>query len=57
MKTTTVRLSVLALAFVGFAASSVVSHSQKIATTGQVRVACVGTPLCAPSDPSHCGMH
>lgn len=57
MKITLVRLSVLALAFVGFAASSVISQSQdstKHVATAQVSM--MPVPLCAPSDPTHCGM-
>ena len=57
MKTTLVRLSVLAIAFAGFAASSVVSHSQSSNHTVASASFPSSMPLCAPSDPSHCGMH
>ena len=58
MKTTIVRLSVLALAFTGFAASSVVSHARKSApvVTPVVVATIYSAPLCAPHDPSRCGM-
>ena len=58
MKTTIVRLSVLSLAFAGFAASSVVSFSQQPAKGDMVKISCVGSPaLCLPHDPTACGMH
>lgn len=58
MKSTIVRASVLAIAFVGFAASSVVSYSQKspnhmVSTKTNV----MPIPMCLPNDPSCCGMH
>ena len=56
MNTFFVRLSVLALAFTGFAASSVISHSQKDTVVAPVRVATISSaPLCAPSE-SYCHM-
>lgn len=57
MKLTIVRLSVLALAMVGFTASTITAHSQKhgqqIAAFGQT----VPTPYCSYWDPNCCGMH
>ena len=57
MKSLTARLSVLALALTGFAASTVVS---KAAThnTGTTVVAMGTSPvcMCAPHDPTHCGL-
>ena len=57
MKQTIVRLSVLAIALTGFAASTVASHSQKHNT----QVALMGqqgpVPLCPYNDPGCCGMH
>jgi hypothetical protein len=55
---TLVRGFVVALAIVGFTASSVAashtaSKGAKISTATQ---ASGSTPLCAPSDPSHCGL-
>ena len=58
MKTILVRASILALAVTGFAASTVVSHSQK--TQDQASLTShklVPTPLCWPTDPSCCGLH
>jgi hypothetical protein len=58
MKTTIVRASVLALAFVGFTASSVMSYSQKTAHQVGARKGIVPAPLCSPwNDPTCCGMH
>ncbi len=57
MKQTIVRLSVLAIALTGFAASTVASHSQKqnkqIALMGQQ----TPVPFCSYNDPNCCGMH
>ena len=56
MKQTIVRLSVLALALTGFAASTVASHShksQQVALMGQQSPA----PFCSYNDPNFCGMH
>ncbi len=58
MKTTIVRASVLALAFVGFTASSVVSYSQKTVHQASAQQIITPAPLCSPwNDPSCCGMH
>jgi hypothetical protein len=58
MKTSLVRGFVVALAIVGFTASSVAaSHSaSKTSKIGSVPQTAGSTPLCAPSDPSHCGL-
>jgi len=63
MKTSIIRGFVVALAIVGFTASSVAashsnpSHSSsKTAEIGSVPQTTGSTPLCVPSDPSHCGM-
>lgn len=57
MKNVIVRASVLALAFVGFAASSVISHSQaKLAGTAIADTSVDCVPACLPSDPTHCGI-
>lgn len=57
MKQTIVRLSVLALALTGFAASTVASLSQN----NNKQVAIIGqqspTPMCGYNDPNCCGMH
>ena len=56
MKQTIVRLSVLALALSGFAASTVASHSQK--NTTQVALfggATTPTPFCPYNDPDNLG--
>jgi hypothetical protein len=57
MRLLSVRLSVLALALTGFAASTVVS---KAAThkAGTTIVAMGTTPvcMCSPHDPTHCGL-
>lgn len=60
MKITLVRLSVLALAFTGFAAASVSSKaSYKVSVQLTHQVGIVGQPqaLCSPNDPSYCGLH
>ncbi len=57
MKNNLVRLFVLSLAVAGFGAASVSAHAR---TTSKAQVAPMGVigsqALCAPSDPSHCGM-
>ena len=57
MKTALVRASVLVLAFTGFAASSVVSHSQKASAKTPVVGSTAPVPMCLPGDPSCCGLH
>ncbi len=58
MKNSLIRVAVVALAIVGFTASSVAaSHSTpRTATIGSAPHTSGSTPLCAPSDPTHCGM-
>ena len=58
MKSLSLRLSVLALALTGFIASSVTSKPASRKTVTPVVVAMGTTPatVCAPSDPSHCGL-
>jgi hypothetical protein len=58
MKSTIIRTFVLTLAVAGFGAATVSSHAR--ATTTKASIAPLpssgGTPTCAPSDPSHCGL-
>lgn len=62
MKTTFVRTVVMSLFFAGFAAPSLlnqapaktVSSAKVLATASSF--AGIPAPLCAPSDPTHCGM-
>lgn len=53
-----VRLFVLSLAVVGFGAASVSAHARTITKASVAPVSVVGgsQTLCAPSDPSHCGL-
>jgi hypothetical protein len=57
MKNNIVRLFVLSLTVAGFGAASVAAHAR---TTTKAQVAPLGVigsqGLCAPSDPSACGM-
>ena len=55
MKIFFVRLSVLALAAVGFTASTVISHSQKNPVVAPVRIALMPQALCLPGH-GVCGM-
>lgn len=63
MKNSLIRGFVVALAIVGFTASSVAA-SHATPRTSTPRTSRIGsapqtsgsTPLCAPSDPTHCGM-
>jgi len=59
MKNSLVRASVVALAIVGFTASSIASSHKTVknavaSSNSPVTVASV--PLCLPSDPTHCGL-
>ena len=58
MKTTFVRLSVLALTFAGFAASSVVSYSQRLSSHGSKAnthiVIDMPAPCCPWNNPTGC---
>jgi len=56
MKNNIVRLFVLTLAVAGFGATTVSAHTAskaKISATTQD----MPSPICAPSDPSLCGIH
>ena len=61
MKTILVRAFVLSLAVVGFTASSISSQATTTASAKISRMPVLGTagsvPLCAPSDPTHCGLN
>jgi len=58
MKSFFVRLSVLALALSGFAASTVASKAAP--SKNEIKPVLIGgvgsTPMCMPRDPSHCGL-
>ena len=58
MKTTLVRLFVLTLAVAGFGASTVAAHARTTNKASVAPLSVVGgsTTLCAPSDPSRCGL-
>jgi hypothetical protein len=58
MKNSVIRGFVVALAIVGFTASSVAaSHSTtKTSKIGSAPQSTGSIPTCAPSDPSHCGL-
>ena len=58
MKSFSIRLSVLALALAGFAASTVASRaaSHRAATPTVVAMGTTPAAMCMPRDPSHCGM-
>jgi hypothetical protein len=57
MKNNLVRLFVLSLAAAGFGATSVAAHARTVTKVSVAPVSVVGSQtLCAPSDPSHCGM-
>jgi hypothetical protein len=54
MKSNIVRLFVLTLAVAGFGATTVSAHAKaKLSTDAKD----APMPLCAPSDPTHCGLH
>ena len=57
MKSTLVRLSVIALSLTGFAASTVASSAAP--KKHEIKPIVIGgncPPMCLPRDPSHCGM-
>jgi hypothetical protein len=58
MKNNLVRLFVLSLAATGFGAATVSAHARTVTKASVAPVSVVGgsQTLCAPSDPSHCGM-
>jgi len=56
MKNNIVRAFVMTLAIAGFGATTVSAHvasKAKISTTNKE----MSIPVCAPSDPSYCGLH
>jgi hypothetical protein len=58
MKNNLVRLFVLSLAVAGFGSASISAHARTVtkASVAPVSVAGGSQTLCAPSDPSHCGL-
>jgi hypothetical protein len=59
MKNSLVRIVVVALAIVGFSASSIASSHKTVKTaeaSSNSRVIVASVPLCLPSDPTHCGL-
>jgi hypothetical protein len=56
MKNNMIRLFVLSLAVAGFGASSVAAHARTMTKASVAPVSVAGQMLCAPSDPSHCGL-
>jgi hypothetical protein len=58
MKSNLVRLFVLSLAVAGFGSASISAHARttKKVSVAPVSVAGGSMPLCAPHDPSACGM-
>jgi hypothetical protein len=57
MKTTLVRLSIVALALAGFGASSVLSSAASTKPTVVAFTAGGSTASCLPNDPDACGIH
>jgi hypothetical protein len=57
MKNTFVRLFVLSLAVAGFGSASISAHARTVKAASVAPVSIIGSQtLCAPSDPSHCGL-
>jgi hypothetical protein len=58
MKTNLIRLFVLTLTIAGFSAATVSAHARTTTKASVAPLSVVGgsSPLCAPSDPSHCGL-
>ncbi len=58
MKSNIVRLFVLSLSVLGFGAATVSAHARATTKASVAPVSIVGTSqtLCAPSDPSNCGL-
>ena len=59
MKNSLIRASVVALAIVGFSASSIASSHKTLQTaqaSSNSKVIVASVPVCLPSDPTHCGM-
>jgi hypothetical protein len=59
MKTTLVRLFVLTLAVTGFSAATVSAHARTTNKASVAPLSVVGgsQTLCAPNDPTACGLH
>jgi hypothetical protein len=52
-----IRAFVLCLVVTGFGAATVASHARNTTATANVTAPNSGiVPLCAPSDPTHCGL-
>jgi hypothetical protein len=57
MKNYIIRAFVLTLAVAGFGAATVASHARTTTKASVAPLGIVGSQsLCAPSDPTHCGM-
>ncbi len=59
MKNSLVRIVVVALAIVGFSASSIASShktTKNAMATSNSPVVVASVPVCLPSDPTHCGL-
>jgi len=57
MQNTLVRALVLSLAVVGFGATTVSAHSAAKAKQVSSTTQDMPKPICAPSDPTLCGLH
>jgi len=57
MKNNIVRAFVMTLAIAGFGATTVSAHSASKAKLSATNKIVDPAPLCAPSDPSYCGLH
>jgi len=59
MKNSLVRVFVVALAIVGFSASSIASShktAKNAETASSSRVIVASVPVCLPNDPTYCGL-
>jgi hypothetical protein len=56
MKNIIIRSFVLTLAIAGFGAATVASHARTTTASVTPLQSSGGQTLCAPSDPSHCGL-
>jgi len=57
MKNNLVRVFVVTLALAGFGATTVSAHTAAKAKQLSTTTHDVAIPMCAPSDPSACGLH
>jgi hypothetical protein len=57
MKSNFIRLFVVTLALAGFGATTVSAHTASKAHQLSTTTNDAPMPLCAPSDPSNCGIH